>query len=127
MKLIHSSAVCRTEENANRFFKDILGLAEIKRQTVSAELTEKLFGAPVACPVILYGAGELAVEVFITESGSGRGHPAHHVAVAVPDREGVMARCEAAGLKVNRATRGDALLVFVEDLDGNLFEIKEAE
>ena len=37
-----------------------------------------------------------------------------------------MKRCKAADVAVNRVPKGDRLLTFVKDYDGNLFEIKEA-
>ena len=35
-------------------------------------------------------------------------------------------KCEEAGLAVKRIPRGDYMIVFIEDYDGNLFEIKES-
>ena len=42
----------------------------------------------------------------------------------VKDREEFIRRCEAMHLEVNRIPKGDTLLTFVKDYDGNLFEIK---
>jgi catechol 2,3-dioxygenase-like lactoylglutathione lyase family enzyme len=47
------------------------------------------------------------------------------VCLEVGDAEALLGRCGEAGLKVRKAPRGDSFVVFVEDEDGNLFEIKQ--
>ena len=47
-----------------------------------------------------------------------------HLCLEVEDMEAFVDKCLASGLSVKQVPKGDSLLVFVEDYDKNLFEIK---
>jgi catechol 2,3-dioxygenase-like lactoylglutathione lyase family enzyme len=125
MRLHHVAVVCRTQEHADRFYGTLLGLKKIKTQVLEKEFMDALFGEPVASELVLYGNESLAVEVFVPESFSDRRTPFAHACLEVKDREGFSMRCEDEGLVVKRIPKGNSLVIFVEDFDGNLFEIKE--
>jgi catechol 2,3-dioxygenase-like lactoylglutathione lyase family enzyme len=125
MRLHHVAVVCRTQENADRFYGTILGLKKIKTQVLEKNFMEALFGEPVACALVLYGNESLALEVFVPESFPDRRRPFVHACLEVKDREEFAMRCEREGLVVKRIPKGNSLVIFVQDFDGNLFEIKE--
>ena len=124
MRLHHIALVCRSEENAARFYEGILGLKKIKASTVEEGLVEKIFGTPRKCQIILYGNENFAVEVFLTDSTGERNSPFAHHCLEVQDRESFLLKCRSAGLTVNLIPKGESELLFVEDYDGNLFEVK---
>jgi catechol 2,3-dioxygenase-like lactoylglutathione lyase family enzyme len=125
MRLHHAAVVCASQENADRFYGKILGLETIKAQTLGRDLSEQIFGIPSKCGMVLYGREGLAVEVFIPPEGAKPARTFQHLCIAVRDREALLDRCIAVGLAVKKVAKGNALVVFVEDFDGNLFEIKE--
>ena len=49
-----------------------------------------------------------------------------HVCIAVESLPELLRRCEGAGVVVLRVPKGESLITFIKDTDGNLFEIKEA-
>jgi len=125
MRLHHVAVVCRTQENADRFYGTLLGLKKIKTQVLEEQFMEALFGEPVACALVLYGNESVAVEVFVPEAFPDRRTPFVHACLEVKDREGFSRRCEHEGLVVKRIPKGNSVVIFVQDFDGNLFEIKE--
>ena len=125
MKLHHVAVVCRSQENADRFYRKILGLPEIKASLLSEDLAEAIFHVAQRCDVITYGNENMVVEVFVPASSAENRAPFVHLCVEVENREQFARKCRDMALTVNRIQKGDALLVFVADYDGNLFEIKE--
>ena len=53
-------------------------------------------------------------------------NPIIHACLKVEDRDAFLARCEALAIEVIRVPKGEALLTFIRDDDGNLYEIKPA-
>ena len=125
MKLAHVSAVCISRKNSDRFYKDILGLEEVKEFILKNDLAEKLFGVACDCQVVVYTNEDFAVEVFIPELFPEKKNPFVHHCLKVGDKEKFLNKCQAAGLNVNYVPKGDKMLSFLEDFDGNLFEITE--
>jgi catechol 2,3-dioxygenase-like lactoylglutathione lyase family enzyme len=125
MKLHHVAVVCRSKENADRFYRKILGLPKVKASLLSEDLAEAIFHVAQRCDVVTYGNENMLVEVFVPESPAENRAPFVHLCVEVENREQFARRCRDMALTVNRIQKGDSLLVFVADYDGNLFEVKE--
>jgi len=126
MKLHHAAVVCSSEQKADQFYKTVLGLKKIKQSTLNKDLTEQVFNRARECHVILYGNKDFSIEVFVLGQAAEKSVPYVHLCLEVKDREAFAERCQETGLLVNRVPKGDSLLFFVEDYDGNLFEIKES-
>ena len=126
MKLHHVAKVSTSLENADLFYEGILGLRKIKVSKLTEDLSKQIFGVARECRMILYGNGTLAIEVFVLGFDPGKGPPFVHICLEVEDREEFLGRCQTAGLVVNRVLKGDSLVIFIEDYDGNLFEVKES-
>ena len=125
MRLVHAALVSRSLINAERFFEQILGLQKVKDATLPKDLTQKIFNRPLECRALVYSGSGFAIEVFVSDAVKPPTDPLEHLCLEVEDREDLLERCRAAGLSVNRVPKGDSLLVFIEDFDGNLYEIKE--
>jgi len=126
MKLHHMAIVCSTVERADRFYTGVLDLKKIKSGTLDRVFGEQLFGISQECEMILYGNEDFRIEVFVTFSDPKMKAPYVHTCLEVNDRKSFAKKCEEAGVTVKRIPRGDHVIVFIEDYDGNLFEIKES-
>ena len=124
MKLHHVAVVCHSQENADRFYGEILGLKQIKSFTLNRELVDQIFDVNCECQMILYGNENFAVEVFVTSVHPEKVNPFVHLCIEVENKEKLAENCQAKGLETKRISRGDGSLIFVKDYDGNLFEIK---
>jgi len=125
MRLIHAGLVSSSEDKADRFFGGVLGLEKTRRSELSAELANRLFGVDAGCEIVYYGSGDLELEVFLTRPPEMAGSRIGHLCLEVASRAELLARCAEMGVAVRQAPKGDSLIVFIEDEDGNLFEIKE--
>jgi catechol 2,3-dioxygenase-like lactoylglutathione lyase family enzyme len=97
----------------------------VKDFFIEAELTDKIFGTACRCRIVAYALDGQEVEVFIPDIFHEERNPFNHVCLEVDDRKSLVAACEDAGVSINKISRGDKLLIFINDFDGNMFEIKE--
>jgi len=125
MKLNHVALLCSSEQKADHFYQDILGLRKMKSSVLPAELSRKIFGVDLECPLLLYGNDQMMVEVFLADPPDERGPKFDHICLELEDREAFMKKCQGSNVAVNLVPKEDRLLLFVQDDDGNLFEIKE--
>jgi len=127
MKLHHVAVVCSSLENADRFYGEILGLQQIKTSVLNRELAEKIFDTDLECQFVLYENENFTIEVFIIPAAQQKITPVAHLCLEVDNKEEFAKNCQANGLEAKQIPRGDSLLIFVKDYDGNLFEIKELQ
>ena len=125
MRLRHASLVSSSQANADKFYEGLLKLKKIKTSTLTSNLAVKISGIDVECPFILYENEDFAVEVFVTNQIPDKKSPFAHLCLEVDNRERFLKSCRSHGLKVNLVPRGDSQICFVQDFDGNLFEIKQ--
>jgi len=124
MKLKHVGLVYRSEENADRFLGDVLGLKKSEPKTISRELSKAIFDKDRELTMVNYTDDPLQFEVFIDSRHSGETSPIEHVCLEVEDLPAFLERCRFESIAVSRIPRGDSFLTFVRDADNNLFEIK---
>ncbi len=125
MKLSHVALVCSSEQRAKDFYEGILKLRRIKSFVLSRELACQIFEIDGECPVVVYGGSRFTVEIFLTTLAAGRGNSFEHICIEVKNTEEFVKRCEAMHVEVTWVPKGDRLLTFVKDYDGNRFEVKE--
>jgi catechol 2,3-dioxygenase-like lactoylglutathione lyase family enzyme len=124
MRLHHAALISSSEANADKFYEGILELRKIKTSLLTNNLAVEIFNMDVKCPLILYGNQDFAIEVFVTNQIPDKKAPFTHLCLEVEDREKFLTRCRSNGLEVNLIAKGDSQICFVQDFDGNLFEIK---
>jgi catechol 2,3-dioxygenase-like lactoylglutathione lyase family enzyme len=124
MKLNHVALVSSCQENADRFYHGILKLDRIKTIPLNNDLVLKIFGVDMGCRMCLYADENVAIEIFLPDQAPAQKTPFSHICLEMENREGFLAECRSAGLKVHLIPREASPLSFVEDFDGNLFEIK---
>jgi len=123
MRFLHMGFAAKSEGAVDRFYRDLCGLSEVKRFTVSAELMDSLFGLARETEAVVFAAGDATLEVFLVDDAPPLPAPAHG-ALGVDDVEAFAARAREAGFPVTVAPKGDGTVTFVSDADGNRFEIK---
>jgi len=126
MQIGHIALVSSSEEKANRFYMDGLGLKELRSMVIPAGLSKSLFGIDQELKVIDFGDERIKFEVFILKNeGSVPLRKLDHTCLEVEDREALLIKWKRLGFEVLQVPKGDSLVIFLKDGDGNLFEIKE--
>jgi len=126
MKINHVALIASSEERADRFYVNILGLRKAAPKTVEASLALALFNLNFPLTYLNYHHDALRFEIFILPERQVQFSPSH-VCLEVKDRESLLAKCLASGLPVKRLTKEGKEIVFISDFDGHLFEIKEIQ
>jgi len=122
----HVAVARRSERESDLFFVDLLGLERTRARDLAPELAGRIFGREVACRMVDYERGGIRFEVFVPADGQLGESGFGHVCLAVEDREELLARCDGYDPRVIRVLREGGDIVFLEDRDGNLYEIQEA-
>jgi catechol 2,3-dioxygenase-like lactoylglutathione lyase family enzyme len=127
MRWGHVALARRSQEEADRFFVGLLGLARTRARDLPADLATAVFGFAEPCRMIDYEGDGLRFEIFVPAAAE---RPPlapsdyRHVCLQVGDRESLLTRAAQAGVEVRRASRAGRDVAFLADSDGNLFEIQ---
>ncbi len=125
MRINHIALVCSSEEKANTFYKDLLGLEKIRTFNVPSNISHKVFNSEKQYKVIVYSNNEVKIEVFIDEKSIIGQTSIPHLCIEVRDRERLISKCKKLGIYFQKIPKEDSFYLFIRDSDGNLFEIKE--
>ena len=124
MILRHVALTCSSEEKSDKFYQDLLGLQKSEPKTIPPALSQALFEINSELKIINYRDKNLHFEIFFSNQNSGGAKRIDHVCLAVDDLEAFLEKCLRLQVKVIQVPKGDKLLTFISDDDGNLFEIK---
>jgi hypothetical protein len=69
--------------------------------------------------------GEIRFEIFFTGQEGARTIRPDHVCLDVSSQEAFLKKCEAMKVEIIRVAKGESIVIFIKDYDGNFFEIKE--
>ena len=124
MNLRHVALICSSEMNADRFFKNLLGLEKSEPQILPESLAKAIFNVDAELLMINYRSQKVHFEIFIAADSKNGIKQIAHACLEVDDLEIFLKKCRDLNVKVSRIPKGDRTLTFIRDYDGNLFEIK---
>ncbi len=123
MILRHIALTCSSEQNSDQFYRDLLGLKKSEPKTIPPALSKALFDIDSELKIINYLDQNLHFEIFFTRQNTSGTRSVAHACIAVDDLRVFLEKCNALQVKVIQVPKGDKLLTFISDHDGNLFEI----
>ena len=127
MKIEHVAIGYNSEEEADKFFIDLLDLKKIRSKSVSEDLMQSFFGVKKESKLVLYGDKDSSFEVFITND-DGKAHDNYsHFCLLIKNRDEFVVKAISMGFNVIKVPRkgGGGYYLFIKDLFDNLYEIKE--
>ncbi|MCP4749410.1 MAG: hypothetical protein GY866_00820 [Proteobacteria bacterium] len=127
MFLNHVAQVCSSEEKSDRFYCELLGLDKMQPKVLSSDLSNKIFDLDKEYTIINYAGEHLKFEIFISRRKDFVDRPLGHVCLEIEDLNAFLERCAAMEIDILRIPKGEALLTFIKDYDGNMFEIKQKQ
>ena len=125
MKIIHTGLAASSEEKADRFFIEILGLEKLMPKTLDKKLAQAIFGIKKELLIIHYRGGTVHYEILVYKEYKAPEKQIAHSCIQVTDLINIVNKCRDAGLKVVEIPKGSVVVTFISDHDGNLFEVKE--
>jgi catechol 2,3-dioxygenase-like lactoylglutathione lyase family enzyme len=125
MRIHHIGLVSSSEENADRFYHDLLGLEKTRIFTVPSELSRGFFDLDQSLQAINYSKDDVNLEVFVVAESPVTRPRLDHVGLEVVDRERFLTKCAEMGVLIIERPKGDRVITMIQDFDGNLFEIQE--
>jgi len=125
MKIIHTGIAASSEEKADRFFIDILGLEKSMPKTLDKKLAHAIFGINDELLIIHYLGGTVHYEILVYKEYKAPEKQIAHSCIQVTDLINIVNKCRDAGMKVVEIPKDSVVITFISDYDGNLFEVKE--
>ena len=126
-RYVHSGLGSVSIENADLFYGRLLGLERTEPKVLPREIAGALFGVETDLTMVYYQNENSQFELFVhpdLKSFNGATGNVSHDCIQVEDTDDFVAQCEKSGCQVLQVPKGDKVLTFVKDLDGNLFEVK---
>jgi catechol 2,3-dioxygenase-like lactoylglutathione lyase family enzyme len=124
MILRHVALTCDSEKKSDRFYKDLLGLEKSEPKTLKRSLSKSIFNVDTELLMINYRGEQVHFEIFITGQSVKSHKQIGHVCLEIEDLKAFLNKCRQLEIEVIHVPKGDRILTFVQDNDGNLFEIK---
>jgi len=124
MNLRHVALACSSEEKADKFYTDLLGLKKVEPKRLPPALSKAIFNIASEQIIINYVGDTVHFEIFINDRQSKSAAKFEHVCLDVDDLDGFLAKCRRLDVKIIQLPKADKLLTFIMDFDDNLFEIK---
>lgn len=125
MLLKHVALFCKSEEKSDKFYGDLLGLKKENSKVLSKSISEQIFGLSIELKIINYTDNNNHFEIFIGDRIIPDHKKIEHICLEVDDREAFIKKCETMRVDINKVPRENSFILFINDYDGNLFEIKE--
>ena len=114
MKLIHVALACRSEQNSDRFYQDLLGLPKIRSKTIPPSLAKQIFDRDEEFRIIDYANESLHFEIFVDPQRRTEQGRLEHVCLEIADLEGFVKNCREVGAGVLQVPKGaDSQLTFI--------------
>jgi len=127
MKIEHIAVGYNSEEEADRFFIDLLGLNKIRSKSVPEDLMKKFFSVKRESKFVVYGNQDSNFEVFITNDKSKAQDVFTHSCLLIENRDEFVDKASSMGYDLIKVLRKDSngYYLFIKDGFRNLYEIKE--
>ena len=125
MLLRHAGLTSSSEDNADKFYRDLLGLNKSEPKTLPADLSKAIFNLDAELQMINYIDENIHFEIFIADQSSTSPSPIEHLCLDVDDLTGFIEQCRRMQVEVALIPKGDKTLTFIKDFDGNLFEVTQ--
>ncbi len=125
MLLKHAGLTCSTEDNADKFYRDLLGLNKSEPKTLPPDLSKAIFNLDAELQMINYMNDHIHFEIFIADQSSTSPRPIEHLCLEVDNLTGFIEQCRRMQVEVIQIPKGEKTLTFIKDFDGNLFEIQD--
>ena len=125
--LKHTALVCASEENADRFYRELLGLTKAAPKILPRHLTVSIFNVDAELQIINYTGDGIHFEIFIDPEKKSGSRQIEHTCVEIENCAVFLETCQKLEVNVHQISRGDRTLLFVHDFDGNLFEVKSRQ
>ena len=124
MDLKHLALTASSEEKADTFYADLLGLTKSEPKILPLKLSKAIFNVARELLMINYRDEKVHFEIFITPSRGENSPKIEHTCLEVDDLDGFLEKSSKLNVDIAQIPKGDKSLTFVRDFDGNLFEIK---
>ena len=125
MNFIHAGLAASSEENADSFFMDILGLEKSEPKYLDRKLSQAIFGIDADLLIIHYRGRNIDFEILVYENYKVPEKQIAHSCIQVTSLKDTVNKCRTANLKVVEVQKSSGFITFISDYDGNLFEMKE--
>ena len=125
MHLNHVGIINNSEEDALRFYRDVMGFKLTKEYVVPAELSEQIFRIPRDIKMFVFEKEGVKVEVFISPEYEPAVPNISHTGFLLEDLSGFVDKAGRAGVEHIIGKTAEKTVHFIRDFSGNLMEIKQ--
>jgi len=121
--LEHIGITINDRNDIQTFYKDLLGMKEIKKFDLYENVSEKIFGISNTVSVTLLSNDDLLIELFLSDKKHEQIY--NHICISVQNRDKIIKNAKSMGFFVTHIKReSKGYLLFIKDNSGNIFEIK---
>jgi extradiol dioxygenase family protein len=117
--------VNESEEKAERFYGEFLGLQKTRQYMVPPELSEQLFSISSEIKALVFERDEIKIEVFICPECRQPSPELRHIGLLLNDLQAILNRARVFGVEHIVGKTREKTVHFIRDFSGNLIEVKQ--
>lgn len=121
--LNHIGITIREAREIRDFYQDILGFKIVRSFKITKDLVKKIFDIGREADVFLLQKNDFFLEIFIDKEKIINNFS--HICVNLENRDDIIKMAKNGDYKCRIIPRQEFDLVFIEDKNGNIFELKE--
>ena len=125
MNLQHVALTCSSEENADKFYRSLLGCRKSGPKILPSSLSRAIFNIDSELTIFDYMNEFVHFEIFIHSHHGSNDRRIDHVCLQVNDLREFLQQCQSLNVMFVQIPKGESMITFASDDDGNLFEIKQ--
>ena len=125
MQLKHVALVCSSENNSDKFYRDLLGLEKKATKVLPKTLSQQIFNLDSEYTILNYADHTMHFEIFLGSQASAHKSRLAHICLEMEDLSEFLKKCRRLGIYTRQIPKDNGVITLITDFDGNLFEIKE--
>jgi len=123
--LNHIGITINNVSDINNFYLDILGFEEVKQFEISQDISVEIFNLDNSAKVYILQKESILLEAFVSSEITPKQYD--HICLNCTNRNEITKAAQIRNYKCTIIPKTDYDMIFISDLSGNIFELKESD
>ena len=125
--LEHACVSLSSHEKVKILFEEVFGFEKLYSFKIDPRVMLSLFNIETSAEAFVYDCENSKLEIFVVENMRFPSPGFRHICLSFADRDSILRKAKERGYLIKEYKFEDRTVVFIQDFDGNLYEIKKRQ